>query len=444
MDGADTIAAIATAAGRGAIGVVRVSGPGAETIARAILGGPLPARSARLADFLDASGAAMDRGIALYFPAPASYTGEDVLELQGHGGPVVLGLVLERCLELGARMADPGEFTRRAFLNDKVDLAQAEAVADLIDADTRQAARSAARSLAGEFSQHVAGLQRQLTDVRALFEASFDFAEEDIDVLSESHALQKLALLQAALEKTLTAARQGRLLRNGVTVALTGPTNVGKSSIINALSRNDVAIVTPLPGTTRDLVRSTISSRGIAVHLIDTAGLRATDDPVERIGIEKALEAARHADLVLKISDADSPHALEAGEAPTPASGKTIHVHNKIDLTNTLPSATRVEDEDHVWISAKCGTGLDLLLDAILRAVGGESLGEGVFTARQRHIEALSQAARQIDRATQCLRTPEFAAEELRLAQEALSKLTGEHAADDLLGEIFERFCIGK
>jgi tRNA modification GTPase len=443
MADVDTIAAIATAAGRGAIGVVRVSGPRAGAIARAIVGDALPPRTARLAEFVDASGTAIDRGIALFFPAPASYTGEDVLELQGHSGPVVLGLVLERCLELGARMAEPGEFTRRAFLNDKLDLAQAEAVADLIDADTRQAARSAARSLAGEFSQRVATLQRSLTELRMLLEASFDFAEEDIDVLTDSQANQRLVALQNALEDTLAAARQGSLLRNGIVVALTGLPNVGKSSIINALSGDEVAIVTAVPGTTRDLVRSTITSCGIAVHLIDTAGLRATDDPVERIGVQKARDAARAADIVLRISDANSS-ASNREENPISASGRTIHVHNKIDVANMSSRAERICNEDHVWISAKYGLGIDLLLTSIVQAAGGEALHEGAFTARQRHVEALARAASHVEQAARCLETPEFAAEELRLAQQALSLLTGEHAADELLGEIFSRFCIGK
>jgi tRNA modification GTPase len=443
MAGVDTIAAIATAAGRGAIGVVRVSGPAAGAIARAVVGSSLPARSARLADFLDASGTAIDRGIALYFPAPGSYTGEDVLELQGHGGPVVLGLVLERCLELGARMAEPGEFTRRAFLNDKLDLAQAEAVADLIDAATRQAARSATRSLAGEFSQRVAALQRELIDLRILVEASFDFVEEEIDVLSDSHAAQKLGVLRRALAETLAAAQQGKLLRNGIVVALTGPPNVGKSSIINILSKDEVAIVSSVPGTTRDLVRCTITSSGIAVHLIDTAGLRPTDDPVERIGVERAHAAAREADIVLNISATDSSGSASAGSAASTC-GRTIHVHNKIDLTNVPPHAARLADEEHVWISARFGLGVDLLLEAIVRAAGGEPLSEGAFTARQRHVEALKDAVAHVEQATQCFATPEFAAEELRLTQQALSRLIGEHTADDLLGEIFARFCIGK
>ena len=442
MGADDTIAAIATPAGRGAIGVVRVSGPAVPAIAAGIVGSELPPRSAHLTDFRDAAGAALDRGIALYFPAPGSYTGEHVLELQGHGGPVILSLVLERCIELGARLAEPGEFTRRAYLNGKLDLAQAEAVADLIDAATTRAARGALRSLAGELSERVAALQQELTDVRVLFEASFDFPEEELDVLTEAGAARRLGGLRQEFARTLQAARQGSLLRDGITVALSGPPNVGKSSIINKLSGEEIAIVTPIAGTTRDLLRATIALEGFPVHLIDTAGLRTTDDPVEIIGVERARAAARQADLVLHISDSgsDPTNSMQRLEGEA----RVIHVHNKIDLVSIPAHAETIAGEEHVWISAKSGSGIELLAQAMVRAAGAEVLAEGTFSARQRHIDALRTAAQHVEQAVAAVDTPEFAAEELRLAQAALSRITGEQVADDLLGEIFSRFCIGK
>jgi tRNA modification GTPase len=420
-----------------------VSGPAVPAIAAGIVGSALRPRTAHLAEFRDGAGAALDRGIALYFPAPASYTGEDVLELQGHGGPVVLSLVLGRCLELGARLAEPGEFTRRAFLNDKLDLAQAEAVADLIDAATTRAARSALRSLSGELSERVSALQQQLTDVRVLFEASFDFPDEELDVLTETGAGRRLADLEREFARTLQAAHQGSVLRDGLTVALTGPPNVGKSSLINRLSGEEVAIVAPVPGTTRDLVRTAVDLEGIPVHFVDTAGLRPTDDPVERIGVERAEAAAAQADLVLHISDCATTPESPSIDAVA-ARSRTIRVHNKIDLVGAPPRAETIAGEDHVWISAKLGTGIELLEAAIIRAAGAEALAEGVFSARQRHIEALRKAAAHVAEARVRAAAPEFAAEELRLAQAALSELAGEYAADDLLGEIFSRFCIGK
>ncbi|MPZ42125.1 MAG: tRNA uridine-5-carboxymethylaminomethyl(34) synthesis GTPase MnmE [Betaproteobacteria bacterium] len=443
MGADDTIAAVATPAGRGAIGVVRVSGPAVPAIAAGIVGSALRPRTAHLADFRDGTGAALDRGLALYFPAPASYTGDDVLELQGHGGPVVLSLVLERCLELGARLAEPGEFTRRAFLNDKIDLAQAEAVADLIDAATARAALSAVRSLSGELSERVAALQQALLEIRVAFEASFDFPEEELNLLSEMGAVGRLAALRQEFARIVRAAQQGSLLRDGVTVALIGPPNVGKSSIINRLSGEEVAIVTPVPGTTRDLLRATIALDGIPVHLVDTAGLRTTEDPVEKIGVERARAAARQADLVLRIMDgtAESPMTTDSGEQ---TNGQLIHVHNKIDLAQVDSRAETVAGEEHVWISAKLGSGIELLKAVIVRAAGAEALAEGTFIARQRHLEALGTAGAHVAQAEARLDIPEFAAEELRLAQTALSRITGEQVADDLLGEIFSRFCIGK
>lgn len=444
MGDADTIAAVATAAGRAGIGVVRVSGPRVPQITTAILGRQLPARAACLAAFRDAAGEVIDRGIAIYFPAPASYTGEDVLELQGHGGALVQSLVLRRCLELGARPAQPGEFSRRAFLNDKIDLAQAEAVADLVDAATERAARSAARSLTGEFSRRLTALQEALTEARAGLEAEIDFPDEGIDLDALPRLKQRLDRLGEQLQALLAAARQGNLLRDGLTVALAGAPNVGKSTILNALSGDDVAIVTPLPGTTRDLLRSSIAIAGIPIQLVDSAGLRATTDPVERLGVERARKALRDADIVLDISDPSSPSALVAEASQV--GGRVVHVHNKIDLSGDAPRLVEAscEGESHVWISAKTGAGMGLLKEAIVRVGGGEEAADGEFSSRQRHIDALRRAAAAVGRARVMVHAAELTAEELRSAQAALSEITGEHAADDLLGEIFARFCIGK
>ena len=440
MPGADTIAAIATAPGRGGIGVVRASGSEVPRIAQALLGrAPVP-RKAEFGAFRDAKGEPLDRGIALYFQAPASYTGEDVLELQGHGGPVVLSLLLARCIELGARLAEPGEFTRRALLNEKLDLTQAEAVADLIDAASERAARSAVRSLSGQFSERVAVLQHALTDVRVLVEASFDFPEEELNLSGEASVAARLAELAGQLDTVLAAARAGKLLRDGIEVALIGPPNVGKSSIINALSHEDVAIVTPIPGTTRDLVRASVVIAGVLVHLTDTAGIRETSDTIETIGVERAREAARKSDLVLVVTDA----AASLANLPPEACGRLVHVHNKIDLTEDSPRRQMVGSEEHVWISATQGLGLDLLARVLVEPLGAEAGGEGTFSARRRHLDALRRARVRIERARGLLDTLEFAAEELRLAQDDLSELTGAHAPDDLLGEIFARFCIGK
>ena len=440
MPGADTIAAIATAPGRGGIGVVRVSGAEVPRIAQALLGRAPAPRKAELGAFRDAKGEPLDRGIALYFQAPASYTGEDVLELQGHGGPVVLSLLLARCIELGARLAEPGEFTRRALLNDKLDLAQAEAVADLIDAASERAARSALRSLSGQFSEHVAALQHALTDVRVLVEASFDFPEEELDLTSDASVSACLASLAGQLNALLTAARAGKLLRDGIEVALIGPPNVGKSSIINALAREDVAIVTPIAGTTRDLVRASVVIAGVPVHLTDTAGIRETTDTIETIGVERARAAARKSDLVLVVSDTTASLA----SLPPEACGRWVHVHNKIDLMRDSPRRQTVGSDEHVWISATQGWGLDLLARVLVEPLGAQAWGEGTFSARRRHLDALRRAGVRIQRARDSLDTLEFAAEELRLAQDDLSELTGAHAPDDLLGEIFARFCIGK
>lgn len=442
----DIIAAIATASGRGGIGVVRVSGGDLSAFAQDLIGrAPLP-RRATLSYFLAADGVPIDQGILLFFPAPHSFTGEDVLELQGHGGPVVLQMLLARCLELGARVAEPGEFSQRAFLNDKLDLIQAEAVADLIEAGTAAAARSALRSLSGEFSREVQALVARLIELRMLVEATLDFPEEEIDILKDTDAAERLAGLRTDLDALMARARAGRLLRTGLQVVLAGLPNVGKSSLLNRLAGEERAIVTEVAGTTRDAVRETIQIEGIPLHIIDTAGLRETDDPVEKIGIERAWREIECADIVLQLVDA------RGGETPAdhaiavrlPVAVERIVVENKCDLAGQ--SATRFVEGGrvHLRLSAKSGEGIGLLHDELLRVAGWCGHGEDVVLARERHLEALALAAEKSALAARCLDQIEFCAEELRLAQEALSRITGEFGADDLLGEIFSRFCIGK
>lgn len=448
MANSDTgsIAAIATAPGAAGVGVLRVSGPAVRAVIAGIMGRELQPRLATLARFRDAQGNAIDQGIALYFPGPHSYTGEDVLELQGHGGTVVLNLLLRRCLELGCRLAGPGEFTRRAYLNDKLDLAQAESVADLIAAASEAAARAALRSLAGAFSQAVDQLSRELTTLRMLVEATLDFPEEEVDFLKREHAWERLAQVEAALERVRARAAQGARLRSGLTVVLAGPPNVGKSSLLNALAGADVAIVTAVPGTTRDRIEKAILIDGMPLNIIDTAGLRDTDDEVERIGIARTREAIAAADLVLHLSVAgatDDPGDA-AVLASLPAGIPRLEVVNKIDLAGIAPGA----QPGRVLLSAKTGAGLDLLRHALKEAAGMEEAGEDVILARERHLAALDEAQAHLRAAAAHFRPAglalELFAEELRLTQEALAAITGEFSADDLLGEIFSRFCIGK
>ena len=442
----DIIAAIATAPGRGGIGVVRVSGGNLTPLAQALSGQPPSPRRALLRNFLAADGIAIDQGILLYFPAPHSFTGEDVLELQGHGGPVVLQMLLTRCLELGARLAEPGEFSRRAFLNDKLDLVQAEAVADLIDATTAAAVRSALRSLSGEFSREVTALVARLTELRMLVEATLDFPEEEIDILRDTDAAERLSAIRADLAALLERARAGHLLRSGLHVVLAGLPNVGKSSLLNRLAGEERAIVTEVAGTTRDAVRETIQVEGIPLHIIDTAGLRETDDVVERIGVERAWAEIQRADVVLQLVDA------RGGETPAdhaiavrlPAAAERIVVENKCDLAGQVAARFMEGGRVHVRMSAKSGEGIDLLHDELLRVAGWSGHGEDGVLARERHLEALGVAAEKSALAARRLDQIELCAEELRLAQEALSRITGEFTADDLLGEIFSRFCIGK
>ncbi len=449
-----TIAAIATAPGRGGVGVIRLSGKNLLPLAEKISGGKTPKpRVALYTDFLDADGQAVDNGLMLYFAAPASFTGEDVLELQGHGGPVVMQMLLERCLQLGARLAEPGEFTKRAFLNNKLDLAQAESVADLIDASSQSAARMAVRSLKGAFSQHIHALVDDLITLRMLVEATLDFPEEDIDFLEAADARGKLAELQGRLKTVLASAEQGAILREGMNVVLVGAPNVGKSSLLNALAGDDVAIVTDIAGTTRDTVREQITLDGVPVHIIDTAGLRDTDDVVEQIGIERSQRAVREADVALILIDpAEGINAkTQAILDSLPPTLKKIEIRNKIDLAGE--TAAMVSDglklasgaDTLIKLSAKTGAGLDLLKQALLNEIGWQGESEGLFLARRRHLAALHTAEAELANAALCGNHQiELLAEHLRLAQAACSEITGEFTADDLLGVIFSRFCIGK
>jgi tRNA modification GTPase len=442
----DTIAAIATPPGRGGIGVVRISGNNLVSGFAPLFQAAPEARHAILTNFIDAAGEVIDRGIVLFFPAPHSYTGEDVLELHGHGGPVVLGQLLRRCLDLGARPAEPGEFTKRAFLNDKIDLAQAEAVADLIDATTDQAARSALRSLRGEFSQAVQQLVTGLVELRALTEAALDFSDEEIDPGAESETQLRLDALRHQLDTVFSAARHGSLLRDGMQVVLAGAPNVGKSSLLNRLAGDELAIVTNVPGTTRDAVRETITIGGVPIHLVDTAGLREAVDPVEKIGVSRSLTSIENADLVLLVADSTEPATADLALLGTAAvtQAPVVRIMNKIDLSGETAGKTAAGGVVEVRLSAKTGDGIELLLEALLEATGAHVDEEAVFMARERHLRALGNASRHLERAALEVGRSELFAEELRLAQLALSSITGEFTADDLLGEIFSRFCIGK
>lgn len=444
---ADTIAAIATASGRGGIGVVRLSGKNLWPLIEAISGkSSLAPRSATLSNFQGSNGEVIDQGIALYFPAPHSFTGEDVLELQGHGGTVVMRLLLQRCLELGARLAEPGEFTRRAYLNDKIDLAQAESIADLIDAASVEAAKSAMRSLKGDFSQAVHQLVEQLIGLRMLVEATLDFPDEEIDFLTSADAFGKLANIETQLAKVFENARQGSLLREGMQVVLIGQPNVGKSSLLNRLAGEEVAIVTPIAGTTRDAIRQHIEIEGVAVHIIDTAGLRATHDEVEKIGIARTWAAVAHANVAVLLIDSVLGVSAEDRDIidQLPASLPLVRVFNKIDLHDEKPHIEEQPRGADIYLSAKTGEGLDLLRQHLLGVIGWKHAGESVFLARERHLQALREAREHLVWARNNAGQTELLAEELRLAQEALSTITGEFTSDDLLGEIFSRFCIGK
>ncbi|MFN2645866.1 MAG: tRNA uridine-5-carboxymethylaminomethyl(34) synthesis GTPase MnmE [Burkholderiales bacterium] len=432
----DTIAAVATPPGRGGIGIVRISGPATERIARAVMGGVPAPRQAELARFKDAHGEPIDEGLALFFPAPNSYTGEDVLELHGHGGPVVMRELLAACLDAGARVAEPGEFTRRAFFEGRLDLAQAEAVADLIDAASREAARSALRSLSGDFSAAITALQEKLIELRALTEAQLDFPEEEIDVVYRRESAERLASVRRALDDVFARSRQGSLLRTGLHTVLVGRPNVGKSSLLNKLAGEERAIVTPVPGTTRDALREPMEIDGLPLVLVDTAGLRTSGDELERLGMARTRRELDRADLVLAVHEAGNDAPIET---PLPEGSSRIDIYNKIDLRPSFRAPSGA-----IAVSAKTGAGLDALRGAILRAAGWSATGETVFLARERHLRALSAAASHLERAASELERWELFAEELRLAHLELGRITGEFTSDDLLGEIFKRFCIGK
>jgi len=471
----DPIIAIATAPGRGAVGIVRVSGPHLKTWADAFCGKPLQARQAHYLPFNDDQGEPIDQGLAIFFPGPHSYTGEDVLELQAHGGPVVLQLLLARCIELansvnphtgkvllqGLRLAQAGEFTQRAFLNDKIDLAQAEAIADLIDASTSAAARSASRSLAGVFSQEIHTLRDSLVHLRMLVEATLDFPEEEIDFLQKADAQGQLERLQTQLEKVLVRTQQGALLREGIKVVIAGQPNAGKSSLLNALAGAELAIVTPIAGTTRDVVQQTIQIEGVPIHIIDTAGLREGEgiDEVEQIGIQRAWAQIAGADAVLFLHDltrSHDPEYLQADlkiqeslAAQLPHGVTVLNVWNKFDLA---PDAATPRSSDKasndIDLSAKTGLGIDRLRAKLLETAGWQPASEGLYLARERHVQALKRVQSHIEMADAHLRAQaqslDLLAEELRLSQTALNEITGEFNADDLLGVIFSSFCIGK
>jgi tRNA modification GTPase len=441
----DNIAAIATAPGRGGIGVVRISGHNLADTATSIFGALPSARNAIYTSFRDAEGGVIDQGLVLFFPAPHSYTGEDVLEFQGHGGPAVLQLILQRCLDLGARLASPGEFTQRAYLNDKLDLAQAESVADLIDATTSQAARSAMRSLLGDFSRVIHQLVAQLIDLRMLVEAMLDFPEEELDLPDVTRRDAKLSAIRNDLQQTLMLAQQGSLLREGAHVVLIGQPNVGKSSLLNCLSGEEVALVSDVPGTTRDVIRQSIQLSGIPLHIIDTAGLREAEDTVELMGIARTRSTIQKADAILLLLDAN--HGLSKEDktilAELPPATPRLYIFNKIDLLDEAPRVEMHGEEEYIYLSAKTGSGIDLLRNKLLDLIGWHQEA-GVFMARERHVRALLQAQKRLDSALLEGNRAELYAEELRLAQEALSNITGEFSSDDLLGEIFSRFCIGK
>ncbi len=441
----DTIAAVATPLGRGGVGIIRLSGKHVPELALGILGSLPSPRKAVHRRFRAANGDILDDGIALYFPAPHSFTGEDVLELQGHGGQVVLDMLLKRCLELGARLARAGEFSERAFLNDKLDLAQAEAIADLIDSGSEQAARSALRSLQGEFSTAVNQLLKGLIELRVYVEAALDFPDEEIDFLADNAVTERLDAIKQQLHAIFQTARQGSLLRDGMHLVIVGRPNAGKSSLLNALAGQETAIVTDIAGTTRDVLRERINLDGMPLHIVDTAGLRESDDPVEKIGIERAWQEVHKADLILLLVDDTQPDDPENAAilAKLPERLPRLTVHNKVDLSGKSAG----KQGEHVYISAKQGLGMEDLKAELKTRMGYQGESESTFIARRRHLEALAATRTAVENAEYQLRTfnaGELMAEELRTAQDALGQITGKFSADDLLGEIFSSFCIGK
>jgi tRNA modification GTPase len=441
----DVVAAIATAPGRGGIGVVRLSGTELSSFLEPLFGQKLTPRHATFTPFKDMNGEVIDRGIAIYFPSPNSYTGEDVIELQGHGGVAVLNLLLQRCILLGARPAEPGEFTQRAFLNGKLDLVQAESIIDLISATSEQGARSAVRSLQGDFSKSIRVVVEQLIELRMQTEATLDFPEEVVPEQSMLRQKNQLKDIKLVLNQILNLAKQGSILREGAHVVLVGEPNVGKSSLLNRLSEEDVALVSEVAGTTRDTIKQGIYIDGVPLHLIDTAGLRESQDVVEQLGMERTKQAINKSDAVLLIEDATkkSDIAITRILDQIPTNIPRIHVVNKIDLIGALPRAEIHEGVSYIYVSAKTDSGVRLLKDKLLQMIGwhGES---GVFMARARHIESIVRAGDLLEHATTRAHAPELLAEDLRLAQMALNEITGRFSSDDLLGEIFSRFCIGK
>ena len=445
----DTIAAIATPSGRGGIGVIRVSGPDSFKIARKITHREPTARTAHFCKFYNSSDEEIDRGILIYFPSPGSYTGEDVIEFQGHGGPVVMGMLLKAVLTAGARPAEPGEFTERAFFNDKIDLLQAEAVADLINSVSEQAARSAARSLQGEFSRHISILQGDLTSLRVFIESTMDFPEEEIDFIVDSDVTDRLNRLLKNLSSLLDLAQTGSRLREGLRVAIIGRPNVGKSSLLNRLTGEDRAIVTEVAGTTRDIIEDNITVGGINLNIVDTAGLREAEGIVEEEGIRRSICEISRADIVILVTDlpvfGDQDQAILQENKIT--NDKLIIVHNKADLYSDLPNGSQKDNMIHIYLSAKTGEGTGKLKDNLLTLAGIGNTGDDVVLARERHINAISSARKLIEESTrEFTQTPraELLAESLRMAQTELSRVTGEVTPDDLLSEIFSKFCIGK
>jgi tRNA modification GTPase len=445
----DTIAALATPPGRGGVGIIRVSGPLAKQVAEAILGKLPAARIAEYLPFYDDNQQVIDSGIALYFPNPHSFTGEDVLELQAHGGPVIMDMLLGEVLKQPVRLAQPGEFSQRAFLNDKIDLAQAEAIADLIEAGSEQAARSASRSLQGVFSQWVNDTVEQLIGLRMYVEAAIDFPEEEIDFLADQRITQELDYLVEELQRVISMAHQGQLLREGMRVVLAGQPNTGKSSLLNALAGRESAIVTDIPGTTRDVLREEINIDGLPLHIIDTAGLRQSDDAVEQEGMRRTWSEIEQADCVLLMLDARAGFTTDDQQIlqQLPAHLPVTYVYNKIDLTDQKASELELENHTELWISARQGVGIELVRDHLKNIVGYQSMGEGSFMARRRHLDALEKALQHLDKGQQQLsehHAGELLAEDLRQAQSVLNEITGEFGSDDLLGKIFSSFCIGK
>jgi tRNA modification GTPase len=447
FDSFDTIAAIATPPGNGGVGIIRISGPDVTTIAKQLIAKPLQPRLALFSAFLDENGSAIDSGIAIYFPAPSSYTGEDVLELQGHGGSVVLDMLLRRVLSLGIRLANPGEFTERAFLNNKLDLAQAEAVADLIESSTEQSVRSAQKSMQGVFSEQINALVAELTELRTYVEAAIDFVDEEIDFLSDGVVENRIIRLLERIEQIQATARQGRLLRDGMTVVLAGKPNAGKSSLLNALAGHDAAIVTDIAGTTRDVLRERIQLDGMPLHVIDTAGLRESDNAVEKEGIRRAQEEIKQADRILLLLDSRDSEDEQQLLPYLPENVSPTRIYNKIDLIGREPEIRQTTAGCEIHLSVKTGAGMELLRQHLKQCMGYQEQTDNVFIARRRHIEALGKGYDFVLSALHQLQdnqAGELVAEDLRQAQNSLGEITGKFTSDDLLGKIFSSFCIGK